>query len=220
MKYIKTLWSKPDRIDKVLKDIDRRRDNFPFTCLTYGEELHQKLLDKGIDSVLIHKEGRKFPPESEFGHKLWTLKMASEMFDNFIYLDHDVFLAKPIPEDIDSKLKPKRLQCSLRQYYNIRCRWTKHHPRKTPCASWIYIGDKAVANELYNIWDKRLKRSWREETAIRMWTDKQSPKGELDLDFYWNNFEPEYFCLNNSSVYRNRNRDTVWVHISNGNRRD
>lgn len=220
MKYIKTLWSKPDRIKKVLKDIDRNTDNIPYTCLTYGKELHNILKDKGVDSLLIYDKERKFPHQSEFGHKLWAIKLASEMYFNFIYLDHDVFLAKPIPEDIDAKLKGKRLQCSLRQYYNIRCRWTKHMPRKTPCASWIYIGDKYVANDLYNIWDKKLKRSWREETAIRMWTDMQSPEGKLDLDFYWNNFEPEYFCLKNSTVFRNRDKDTVWVHLSHGKRRD
>ena len=220
--FIQTLWSKPNRIDKVLKDVDRslsHKYQVPFTCLTYGDKLHGMLLDKGINSVCICPEDRMFPPEEEFAHKLFTWVKASEMYDKWFFKDWDVLLTKPLPLDFEDYYKDKIFQGNLRQYVRVQNDWRKEHRRKLICASWLYFGNPNVPKEIYSIWENELKRNHREERAVSYWCDMRCPNKIFSLDYYRRNFEPRDFCLKNSSVFKDRERNTLWQHYT-GNRRD
>jgi len=215
------LWSKPDRIDKVLKDVEKTINHkYPldFTCLTYGADLHNMLLNLGVDSVCICPYDRMFPETEEFAHKINAFQEAAKRSDKWISLDWDVFAMRQIPDNFDSFYKDKVFESNLRQYYNPKVK-TREHKRKLPCASFLFFGDKSIPSKVYDLWKNSKESKWREERFLRYWVDSQCPNGELDLDYYKEHFESKHFCLKNSSVFRDRDKDTLFQHFS-GNRRD
>jgi len=213
--FVKTLWCKPDRFEKVTEDIKKQlkhKYQIDYTCLTYGEENHKKLTDMGIKSICICPHDRLFLPTSEFGHKIHAWKEAALMFKKFIFLDHDVYLTRPLPEDFYDYYEGKIFEANLRQYFNPKVK-RKPHQRKLPCASFVYFGNPNIPMEIDEIWRTEFNKGWREESPMRYWVDKQCG-GNLDLDYYLKNFEPKYFCLKNSSVFRDRDKDTLFIHVS------
>lgn len=207
MNFCRVLWGTDKRRIKVNKDISFAINapyNFKWITYVYGYSNYHQLKLEGLECKLIGEQPRMFPEKSEFGHKLYAWTKMAEDFDKFIFLDWDVVLTRPLPENFDESLKDKKLQISCRQYFNPKCRWRKKHSRKTSCASWFYCGDRTIPNQWYQIWED-MKRPWREEICISKWTEKD---GVFDLDYYWENFEPhgdlDYFHLKNETVYKER----------------
>jgi hypothetical protein len=105
---------------------------------------------------------------------------------------------------------------SLRFYFNKKINWRKEHPRKCPCASFIYFGNADVSRDIFNLWIE-MKQPRKEEAVLAKYTDIND---ELDMEYYKKYHEPkDLFILKNHSPYKDINRDTIFKHKT-GNKED
>jgi len=212
MQIIRTLWGEGILNNKVLGDIEflQTRPPIEFTCLTYGIKNHKYLKNIGINSILIHKEPDMFPIEKIWAHKIYAWKYAANNlnFDDFFYMDWDVNLRRRYRKRLLNRFltcdhtKRKTLLISLRRYVNAKCKWRTTNKHILPCASWIYFGNKNIPNEIYDLW-QQMGEIRKEERVLAKYTDQNN---ELDLEYYWENYEPQgkfnYFHLDRNCPCR------------------
>ncbi len=77
--------------------------------------------------------------------KLLILLAAVREFGEIVWLDWDAKLLKPIPESFWDQLRlGQPLQCHIRQYFRVKCRWRAINPRVLPGGAFIYCRDRSL----------------------------------------------------------------------------
>lgn len=219
--FVRCLWGVPSkayrRNSKVINvDLEFIKYNVfdqPFTTYVFGESNLELLKRQGIENCkLISKDISLWDWKiirggeiDQYGHKLKTLEAASNDFDEFIFLDWDCMAVRPLPEDFWEDLSKKQMiQAHLRSYgmkqkyiQKKGSIWRDKDVNKRPCASFIYVRGKEMAEKIYNTWLEDKKRS--DEKTLAIVTDEMM--GGWDINKYWEMFEPNCFML-----FRNENK--------------
>jgi len=205
------LYKRRSKIDNDIKLLKMNPWNEPYVCYTFGEDNHKYLLDEGIDSRLVDKKPIVWDMEKEqFRHKLEAFDQGMNDFDEMVFLDWDTLPTKPLPKDFWEVLGKKRsFQAILRIYHRKKATWRKDEQRKVPCASFVYCRDKAVTERLCEMWEQR-GRPWSEEIIMARYMD-EALGGWQGMDVYWDNFEPDFFYLDECILfsreqYKTKNR--------------
>jgi len=209
--FIRALWGEANSEERYFKrrpkmnnDIKLIRYNKfskPFTTFVFGDDNYKYLTDLGFDCRLVDKKPVLWPTDGtyhQYGHKLKVLESAMEEFEEVVFLDWDCMAAKQLPKNFWKVLRQKEpLQASMRGYKKARCLWRKTDRRKRPCASFIYLSDKAIAKEMMDRWLARPRLS--EEHILAMITDDMMGSWQ-GKEKYWDMFEPDFFILAKNEV--------------------
>ena len=182
-------------IDKDVEYCLHNKFDLPFTAYVFGEDNYKQLVDLGIEAVLIDKRPIVWDLDTQMmRHKLEFFKAALEDNDEIIFLDWDVLPIKEIPDNIWDNLNLKSpLQAILRRYKRTKAPWRSEDRNMIPCAAFVYIREKYIADDLIKSWED-LGRPWSEEVVLAKYMDDMS-NGWQGMDYYWDNFEPDYFVL-------------------------
>ena len=218
--FVRCLWGIPSRMYKrsakvVNLDLEFIKYNpfdQPFTTYVFGEHNLELLNKHGIENCkLVTKEVGMYDRATvkaqginQYGHKLRVMLEASKDFDEFIFLDWDCMAVRPLPEEFwDSFYKKQSIQAHLRSYgmkaKYIRLRgatWRDKDINKRPCASFVYMRGKEIAEKVYNTWLEDRQRA--DEKTIAMVTDEMM--GGWDINKYWEMFEVDHFTLYRDAV--------------------
>lgn len=212
--FVRCLWGIPckmyKRNAKVNRDVEFVKYNpfdQPFTTYVFGESNLDLLQKNGFkDCKLVTKESGMYDKNTvkkegidQYGHKLRVLMEASKDFDEFIFLDWDCMAVRPLPPNFwDGFYDKQPVQAHLRSYgmkqkYILKkgAIWRDKDVNKRPCASFIYIRGKDIAEKIYNTWMEERKRS--DEKTLAIVTDEIM--GGWDINKYWDMFEPNHFTL-------------------------
>ena len=239
--FVRCLWGVPSkayrRNSKVVNlDIEFIKYNTmdqPFTTYVFGKNNYKMLEDHGFqncklvsdDVSLWHWKDIKSKKIDQYGHKLKTLEMASKDFDEFIFLDWDCMPVISLPETFwDSFSSKSSVQAHLRSYA-MKEKWIKRkgaiwrekNVNIRPCASFIYIKGKEIAEKIYNTWLE--DKSASDEKALAIVTDEMMG-GWQGVEKYWEFFEPNCFMLFRDDVRRPcykkellKEKDLMFMHI-------
>jgi hypothetical protein len=213
--FVRCLWGVPSKMyrrnSKVINlDLEFIKYNpfdQPFTTYVFGESNYELLQSHGIkDCKLITKLPGMYDRATvkqegidQYGHKLKVIEEASKDFDEFIFLDWDCMAVRPLPANFWEGFYAKQsVQAHLRSYgfkqkYILKkgAIWRDVDVNKRPCASFVYIRGREIAEKIYNTWLEDKKRS--DEKVLAMVTDEII--GGWDIKKYWDNFEANHFTL-------------------------
>lgn len=119
MKIVRTIWGESKHI---LSEIPASQIFAEEIVFSWGKENTKHLRSLGYNVFEVSKEITD-PVHSthlkHFAHKLEAIKIAEECFDEFLFLDWDVTLAKPIDENFYSEIRKKSsMQCPLYAYHS------------------------------------------------------------------------------------------------------
>lgn len=205
--HIKALWGILDhqgrrlfmRRTKIANDVRATALNIyapPYKTFVFGEDNEKFLHDEGFtDTVLIDKRPICWDMDKQqFRHKFEVFKVASEMYDRFVFTDWDMMFIHPIPDNFWDVLATKeKLQAIMGRYKRRKVFWRKNLQQYIPSGSFIYIHGKEIPLELIQVW-KDLGEIWSEEVVICKWCENHM-NNQLDLNEYWKRYEPMYFQL-------------------------
>jgi len=189
------------KMDDDINMVQRNRYEKSFVTYVFGDDNYKYLVDQGFKCKLVDKKPILWDMNTQqFRHKLEILKQGMQDFNEIVFLDWDCMPIKEIPKDFWDVLGKKApLQAILRMYHRRKATWRKTDQRKIPCASFVYVGDKQIANDLTDLWEK-MKKPWSEEVVLGKYMDN-SIGGWQGLDKYWELFEPDFFVLRQGKVF-------------------
>jgi len=147
-----------------------------------------------------------------YAHKLEVLKRADQMFDEYLFLDWDISLAKPLDNNFYNLIRSKgNFQCPLYCYQNTwakdvintipnlssdsiefiliqseqlnKFHWEKENKKVLPCACFIYSNKANKGQELLDIFNKYNLTCCIEEYAIHIMAN-------CSLEEYIQKYEP------------------------------
>jgi len=192
------------KMDEDIKLLLKNPYNEPFTTFVFGEDNYKYACDQGLSCALIDKRPIVWDMNTQqFRHKIEAFRVGMQEFDQMVFLDFDTYPVKPLPNDFWDELgKKEALQVPLRIYHRKKVFWRKQDRRKVPCASFVYIRDKGIPDELIDLWVK-LKRPWSEEIVLMKHIERMMG-GWKGVGEYWERFDPEYFRLNEGGFYREK----------------
>jgi hypothetical protein len=209
--FVRTLWGIYDnkryyqrraKMDNDIKLQLMTKPNVDFTTYVFGKDNLKFLEDKGVTKLrLLDDKPILWDMETQqFRHKLEVFDKAMEEYDEIVFLDWDTYMIKDVPFDFWDQLKKKqKIQALLRMYHRRKALWRKSEKRKVPCASFVYFADKNITEELIKYWEK-MDCPWSEEIVMAKYLDDING-GWKGTDFYWENYEPHFFHLNEGIVY-------------------
>ena len=213
--FVRALWGSPEgnersyglRRQKMDKDLDfllQNKHTQPFITYVFGKNNFDYLKSRGIECKLICENPFYYPVKEnnwhQYGHKLKAIEEAMKDYDEIIFLDFDCMCTKPLPDNFWEQFYQKEaLQAILRGYRLKKIHWRTKDRRKRPCASFIYLRDAQIATEMVKRWEEEPVRA---EEDILMWQIDQMSNGWKGVDYYWDNFEPYCFYLENEESYR------------------
>ena len=184
------------KLDNDIKLLKHNMYAQPFKAYVFGEDNYKYLVDQGFDCKLVDKKPIVWDMDKEqFRHKIEIWRCGMEDFDEIVHLDWDTQLIKPLPSDFWEVLEQKAsVQAILRIYHKSKAKkWREVDKRKVCCASWVYMRDKNIPDELIAQWEE-MGRPWSEEEVLSKYTDGLVG-GWKGIEKYWETFEPPYFTL-------------------------
>lgn len=210
--FVRTLWGDygdPRRLfncrGKMDDDISLIRHNkYEYqlnpTYYIFGENNFKLMQDMGFNCKLLDKRPFVYGEnESMFKHKIDAYVAATDDFDEFVFLDLDCMLIKPLPDDFWERCYEKEaIQGSLMIYHKRKAKWRKSDTRKIPCACYMYFRNKEMVDGVLRAWEKSKMES--EEVAAARFMDEYAG-GWKGLDYYWENFEPDFYAMSRNIVY-------------------
>jgi hypothetical protein len=159
--FVRALWGNLDRTkakiwNEVLADANRHVKLSPVKVYTWGCENHDLLVSQGFDSTLLAEEAFGFDPSTAGGfwrHKLEALAHAARCFDEFIFVDWDIWPKQPILDDFWDPFQQKHsFQAPLHQYARRKVFWRSTDQRKLFSAEFVYIRDTWLPALFNEIW--------------------------------------------------------------------
>ena len=159
-----------------------------------------------------HTDSRYSHHLKHFAHKLETLKFADKMFDEYLFLDWDITIAKPLDDKFYKKIRSKgNFQCPIYCYHDNwikdvintipdltsdamqfllfqseqlnKYHWKQKGRRILPCAGFIYSNKANKGQELLDIFNKYNLTCCIEEFAIYIMAN-------CSLEEYIQKYEP------------------------------
>jgi len=229
--FVRVLWGeyktagmKTRRREDMDVDIKNLLHNKYETCdnpeyerltLVFGDENYRKMCDFGFKCVLLDKRSEVWSRNGHMKtwmHKLEGIQVATDYFDEFIFVDFDCMQIKPLPANFwEEHYNKDPIQASLSNYNIMRAVWRKevHNRVKkiVPSACYIYIREHKIVSELIEKYiemnDQGILTT--EEDAMAKYMDDLYG-GWQGYDHYWNHFEPEFYVHhaldNKKMIYR------------------
>lgn len=210
--FVRTLWGIHDhqgrrfykRRSKIDNDIIlQKQSKFAPPCkiFVFGEDNYKALIDDGFDCELADKKPIVWDMDKQqFRHKIEAFKLGMELFDEMVFLDWDMYSLKPLPDHFWDVLQKKdALQAIIRMYHRRKAYWRRGDKRKVPCASFVYIREKQIAQDLIEMWES-MNKPWSEETVLGRYMD-QKTGGWQGIEKYWETYEPDFFVLREGRVF-------------------
>lgn len=118
MKIVRALWGNPEY---VKNEIPRKPLFEDETVFVWGTENRRFLENMGYRTILVHEQAIDPLYNTHlihFAHKLKAIKLADSLFDEYLFLDWDVTLAKEIDDEFYSKIRSgNNIQCPLYAYH-------------------------------------------------------------------------------------------------------
>lgn len=118
MKIVRVLWGEPEY---VINEIPKKPIFEDETVFVWGEKNCDLLKSYGYDVICISPyitEPEYSTHLLHFKHKLRALSIANERFEEYLFLDWDVTLAKPIDANFYDLIRRKgNIQCPLYAYH-------------------------------------------------------------------------------------------------------
>jgi len=231
--FMRAVWGSYDDTHRITKRrgcmdnwfelIKRNRYTFPFVTYVFGEDNFKMIEDMGFECRLVDKDPLPFDPiKAQYRHKLESFLYAFEEdgVDELVHMDWDVFPIKPLPENFWEVLgKKSDIQSCLQQYKRRKCSWRgKKDIRKVSNGGFVYIRDKDAPKEIIKIWERRKGPSM-EPAMSRFIDDKMD--GWKGLEYYWDNFEPDFCQLHKDSVFfkdKEKKKDVCMIHYQGGDK--
>jgi hypothetical protein len=166
----------------------------------WGRDNKDYLTELGFDRIELVSEAPlmqkpAMPRDAVWRHKFVACQLAMQRYEQIVFLDIDIRLLIPVPDDFWDRLGQKdRFQANLLIYKRKKCPWRKSEPRKRPSAAFMYFRDPVVVDELLAVDEQK---PWgflgSEETALAWWTDQEQGGWKSALA-YARRFEP-YCCI-------------------------
>lgn len=210
-KFIRTLWGIHDhqgrrlykrrtKIDKDIELMKMAKYNKPFVTYVFGDDNYKFLVDNGFECVLVDKKPIVWDIDTQaFRHKLEALKCGIQQYNEIVLLDWDTFPIKPLPANFWGALRRKApIQAILRIYARRKAYWRAKEGRQIPCASFVYLRSKEIAEGLIQTWEK-MNRPLSEEIVMAKYMDEMMGGWE-GVAKYEKLFEPDFFYLPESKV--------------------
>lgn len=210
--FIRALWGIYDnerrfylrraKMDNDIKLLQKNKYNQSWRTYVFGQDNFKFLEDLGIqDLCLVDKKPYVWDMETQqFRHKLEVFRLGAQDFDEFVFLDWDVYPEKPLPNNFWDVLGEKQpIQAIIRGYKKIKAEWRKEDRRKIPCASFVYFREKHIPDEIIKTWEN-MGSGMSEEIPMGKYLDDRSG-GWKGIDYYWDNYEPDFFVLDEGFVY-------------------
>ena len=190
------------KIDNDIKIVGLNKIEMPFVTYVFGTKNYDYLVKRGFECKLVDKEPLLWDHSDRkihyYGYKLKVLVEAMKDYDEIVFLDWDCLLAKPLPQDFWEVLGRKSsIQAILRAYKKRKYGLREKDKRKRPCASFIYLRDKKIADQMYNYW---LENKQMAEEQVMAKTMDDLMGGWKGVDKYWELFEPDFFVLGKNAV--------------------
>lgn len=227
--FIRTMWGiyehegrrffkRRAKLDNDIALVQKCPYSEPFRTYVFGEDNYKFLVDKGFDCKLIDKKPIVWDMNKEqFRHKLEAFKCGMEDFDEIVFLDWDTFPIKPLPKDFwDVLNKKESIQAILRMYHRRKAYWRGGiDTRKIPCASFVYVREKQITEDLIALWEK-MGRPWSEEQVLARFIDSRMG-GWQGMEKYWDTYEPDFFMLAEARVFSKellRTKNQCFKHLN------
>lgn len=178
------------KLDNDIKMIGLNQNAQKHITYVFGEDNYKYLTDNGFDARLIDKRPIVWNMDQEqFRHKLEVLYQGLQEFDEIVFLDWDCTECQPLPSNFWEKLAEKdSIQAVLRHYHKRKAVWRNSDCRKIPEASFVYIREKKIGQELNDLWEK-MDKPWSEEVVIAKYIDDKNG-GWQGLEHYWKHNNP------------------------------
>jgi len=185
------------KLDNDMKMIKLNKNAQEHVTYVFGEDNYKFLVDQGFDARLIDKRPVVWNMEKEqFRHKLEVLYQGLQEFDEIVFLDWDCTECKPLPPDFWERLAGKEpIQAVLRIYHKRKATWRDSNTRTIPEASFVYIREKKIGQELNDLWEK-MHRPWSEEVVLAKYIDKMHD-GWHGIEHYWEHNDPFFATWGN-----------------------
>lgn len=219
--FIRTLWgiydntrrfyARRSKMDNDIKLLLKNPFNTPWRTYVFGEDNLKFLNDLGVSNcVLIDKRPYVWDMDTQqFRHKIEAFKCGIEEFDQIVFLDWDCQPEKELPSNFWDVLSEKEpLQAIIRSYRRKKVFWRNSDWRKVPCASFVYIREKKIVYDLIQLWED-MGKPMSEELVMAKYMDERLG-GWKGLDHYWDNYEPNFFVLDEGFVYSKEKLNTKY----------
>lgn len=210
--FVRTLWGIYDntrrfyqrrsKMDNDIKLLLNSQYNHQWRTYVFGEDNLKFLQDNGVkDCVLVDKKPYVWDMDTQqFRHKLEAFRCGMQDFDEIVFLDWDCQPERDLPNDFWETLRRKNsLQAIIRMYARKKAYWRKSDQRKVPCASFVYINEKSIADDLIKTWED-MGSPMSEEVPMAKYMDDKIG-GWKGIDAYWDIYEPDFFVLDEGYVY-------------------
>jgi len=163
-----------------------------FRVYVFGEDNYKAMQDHGFDCKLIDKKPICWDMNTEqFRHKLEVLNQGLKDFDEILFFDWDCQPICPMDKDFWNILGKKApIQAHLHMYHRRKAHWRRQNQRQIIEASFVYIRDKQIGEDLIQKWEA-MKRPWSEEIVIMKYIDDLDG-GWQGTSHFWEKYEPEF----------------------------
>jgi len=187
----------------IQKDVSR---GLEFICYTFGEDNHDFLLSKNINSILIEKRAIVYSDRRHtWRYKLDIYNHAMQDLDEMVYLDWDCNLVSDLGENFWNDLSKKEsIQGCLYRWKKAVCAWREKRYDQSYIINngFLYMRDKSAPQKIIDEWNKRRTRN--DEEIVSFYIDKTTG-GWKSESFWREHFEPECCQLLTAPVFQKPN---------------
>jgi len=196
---------------KIERDIKRcfDKDKFHIPSVTYvfGKRNYDRLVEMGLECVLIHDEPYKYHPiKGIYRHKLDAYRHMMADYEECVFIDFDCRLKTKLPDNFWEVLNKKEvLQASLHKYSTPRMnhrdmgnkRTSLFANKMTPTGAFVYMRGEYVADRMFELNMAGGPNTWSCEPVMGILSDEICG-GWQGIAKYWELFEPEFYTAKRS----------------------
>jgi hypothetical protein len=209
------------KIDSDIQRIKTCKFNEPFRVFVYGEDNFNRIQKEGFDCVMVDKSPNPFDLiKHQYRHKIELIRYAMEVenYDELVYMDWDCVPQKKLSSNFWEECKKKaEIQACFQIYFRKKCGWRTVDQRKVPNGGYIYLRDKTIPSKVVKIWETMPQDNdepaWAKyiDNSMGGWTNT-----ELNMQKYWDNFEPMFCNLYRGSCFypeKTTTKDVCFIHF-------
>jgi hypothetical protein len=124
IKIVRTLWGP---FENTKPEVTGKEKFSNEVVMVWGKQSEDYLKSLGYETILMH-ENQEEPgwehPNKKFNHKIKAIKLADSLFGEYLLLDWDTFVEKPLDDNFTNLLRQKSdIQCTLycipEEFYDI-----------------------------------------------------------------------------------------------------